>query len=112
MNLPKCNLTRCTLRESCQRYDEAGTIEPIMPFLPNGLFNSPSIDENQEAEILKNDFDAITYTGPVNGCADYWPVNTGMEWFETAFKKTPVAPVESIALTEDPELPPNQLRLF
>jgi hypothetical protein len=112
MNLPKCNLTRCTLRESCQRFDEAGTIAPIMPFLPSGLFNSPSIDENPDPKIIKNDFDAINYDGPVNGCADYWPQTTGFEWFAEEVTKTPISTTEAVVLTEDPELPPNQLRLF
>jgi hypothetical protein len=67
-----------------------------MPFMPEGITPEPNVE----------------YNGPLNGCADFWPNTTSYEWFETAFKKTPVAPVESIALTEDPELPPNQLRLF
>jgi hypothetical protein len=90
MNLPKCNQIRCTLRQNCQRFSLDGSFEPIMPFLPAGLFNSPSIDQNPEAEAAKSEFDGLTYTGPVNGCEDYWPVVAGVEWFEKRFTKTPV----------------------
>ena len=74
MNTPKCNLTSCTLRESCQRFDEAGTISPILPFMPEGATPPPG-------EV---------YTGPLNGCVDFWPVGTESEWFETETHKTPV----------------------
>jgi len=90
MNLPKCNLTRCALRQNCQRFHVDGTIEPIMPFLPDGLFKSPSLDENPNAVIPKTEFDSITYTGPVNGCADYWPVGKDTEYFKEKITKTPV----------------------
>jgi hypothetical protein len=61
-----------------------------MPFFPSGVFNSPSLDENPEAEIVKSDFSALEYNGPLNGCSDYWPAGTGVEWFETVIHKTPV----------------------
>lgn len=64
---------------------------PIMPFLPEGLFKSASLDEGTDIEKdVKSDFDATVYTGAVNGCADYWPVGTGVEWFEKNVSKTPV----------------------
>ena len=88
----KCNLQSCTLKATCKRFDVAGTITPIMPFLPEGVIPA----ENEE------------YTGPLNGCSDYWPVTTGQEWFENNVKKTPKAP----AGPEDLGILPNQLSLF
>ena len=90
MNTPLCKQSRCTLWDKCQRYSVAGSIEPIMPFLPDGLFHSPSIDQNPEAVVARSEFDAQNYIGAVNGCADYWPVGTGTEFFLENFKKTPI----------------------
>lgn len=72
-SLPKCKQTSCTLRSKCQRYDEAGNYLPIMPFLPEGATSL----EDEEVQT-------------VNGCADYWPAGTGVEWFESEVIKTPV----------------------
>jgi hypothetical protein len=77
MNLPKCNLTTCTLRNNCQRYDAAGSHTPIMPFMPEGVVPEPN----------------KPYTGPLNGCEDYWPVGTGTEFFEGKATKTPMPKV-------------------
>lgn len=66
---PKCSQGLCNLRGSCQRFDVEGGYVPIMPFLISM--------ENVE--------------GPFNGCADYWPVGTGPEYFrENQEHKTPV----------------------
>jgi hypothetical protein len=92
MNLPKCNLTTCTLRMQCQRYDAAGSHTPIMPFMPEGVvpeFGQP-------------------YTGPLNGCEDYWPVGTGTEFFEGKATKTPK--VET--LISFPDVITNPIAIF
>ena len=65
MNLPQCNLTSCTLRDQCQRFHQDGSHSPILPFMPEGVIPEP----NQP------------YTGPVNGCEDFWPTGTGVEYF-------------------------------
>lgn len=65
----KCNLTTCTLQAECQRFHPCGEMRPIMPFLTS---------------MEKLD-------GPYNGCADFWPVGTGTEYFSEDLKtKTPV----------------------
>jgi hypothetical protein len=67
-----CSETRCTLREKCQRFNEAGDHKPIMPFFPGG--EKPD--------------DWESYIGPLAGCPDYWPIGTGPEWFLNEIKKT------------------------
>lgn len=65
----KCNLTACTLKEKCQRFHPQGENTPILPFLVS----------------------LETPEGPFNGCEDYWPVGTGVEFFLNDKKtKTPV----------------------
>jgi len=69
-----CSETRCTLREKCQRYASDGNHKPTLPFFPGG-----DMPENWE-----------TYTGPLAGCPDYWPVGTGTEFFLNHEIKTPL----------------------
>ena len=77
MKTPICIALGCNLAVSCQRWKDVeepmegrSTYVPLMPFLVS----------------LENP------DGPFNGCADYWPVGTGPEYFmENVERKTPIS---------------------
>lgn len=69
----RCAESRCTLLEKCQRYDTEGTHKPTLPFFPGG--------------DMPDDWEA--YNGPLSGCPDFWPADTGFEHFLNSNSKTP-----------------------
>ncbi len=68
--ISNCNQVRCAFREKCQRFNPEGSDTPILMFLPDDVAG------NTEDEL--------------NGCVDFWPKGSGVEWFEKRFTKTPV----------------------